>query len=285
MLHKTSKFQLYSELILLLSLGKMDFFGRHIYMTWQIMKSMFWNLVVFVPSLVAFASAFHCFLINNVVFEGPIASLLKTFEMLLGEVDFSDNFLYDNVDETEGANHSVQLMLIIFIIYGILIIMNLIVALMVDKTDAAEAEIILATQRIEEISSMADLINILPTKCFTEKGNKYSPNLVCISATPKEVRNSFFGKIRRKWKLKDHHGGLNSTCTEIRSFETVFKFYPRSYLVKDTIEMLKTKLQNKEVLMKEVKSIQEKTEERLKELVSSAESAEKNADGDYITEW
>ena len=147
--------------------------------------------------------------------------------------------------------------------------MNLIVALMVDKTDAAEAEIILATQRIEEISSMADLMNILPTKCFTE----ISPNLVCISATPKEVRNSFFGKIHRQWKLKDHHGG--STCTEIRSFETVFKFYPRSYLVKDTIEMLKTKLQNKEVLMKEVKSIQEKTEERLKELVSSA-------DGDYI---
>ena len=252
----------------------MDFFGRHIYMTWQIMKSMFWNLIVFVPSLVAFASAFHCFLINNDVFEGPIASLLKTFEMLLGEVDFSDNFLYDNVKETEGANHSVQLMLIIFIIYGILIIMNLIVALMVDKTDAAEAEIILATQRIEEISSMADLINILPTKCFTDQGNKYSMyrGTVCISAAPKDIRNSFFGKLRRKWKLKDHHGGLNSTCTEIRSFETVFKFYPRSYLVKDTVEMLKAKLKNKEVLMKEVKQIQEKTEERLKELVSSADS-------------
>ena len=260
----------------------MDFFGRHIYMTWQIMKSMFWNLVVFVPSLVAFASAFHCFLINNEVFEGPIASLLKTFEMLLGEVDFSDNFLYDNVKDTEGANHSVQIMLIIFIIYGILIIMNLIVALMVDKTDAAEAEIILATQRIEEISSMADLINILPTKCFPEKGNKCSPNLVCISATPKKVRNSFFGKIHRKWKLKDHNGGPNSACTEFRSFETVFKFYPRSYLVKDTVEMLKAKLQSKEVLMKEVKQIQEKTEERLKELVFSAESAEKNADGEYI---
>ena len=256
-------------------LGKMDFFGRHIYMTWQIMKSMFWNLVVFVPSLVAFASAFHCFLINNEVFEGPIASLLKTFEMLLGEVDFSDNFLYDNVKETEGANHSVQLMLIIFIVYGILIIMNLIVALMVDKTDAAEAEIILATERIEEISSMADLIHILPTKCFGKNGNKYGSNLVCISATPKEDRNSFFGKLRRKWKLKNHHGGLYSSCAEIRNYEKVFKFYPRSYLVKDTVEMLKTKLQNKEVLMKEVKSIQDKTENRLRELVYSA-------DGNYI---
>ena len=257
----------------------MDFFGRHIYMTWQIMKSMFWNLAVFIPSLVAFASAFHCFLINNDVFEGPIASLLKTFEMLLGEVDFSDNFLYDNVKETEGANHSVQIMLIIFIIYGILIIMNLIVALMVDKTDAAEAEIILAKQRIEEISSMADLINIFSTKCFTEQGIH---NLVCISAISKEDQNGFLGKLARKWKLKDHHGGINSTCTEIRSFERLIKFYPRSYLVKETVEMLKTKLQNKEVLMKEVKSIQEKTEERLKELVFSADRVF-SADSEYIT--
>ena len=78
-------------------LGKMDFFGRHIYMSWQIMRSMFLNLAVFIPSLIAFASAFHCFLINNEIFEGPIASVLKTFEMLLGEVDFAGNFLYDNV--------------------------------------------------------------------------------------------------------------------------------------------------------------------------------------------
>ena len=35
--------------------------------------------------------------------------------------------------------------------------MNLVVALMITKSDEAESEIILATQRIEEISSMADI--------------------------------------------------------------------------------------------------------------------------------
>ena len=259
-------------------LGKMDIFGIHIYMSWQIMKSMFLNLAVFIPSLVAFASAFHCFLINNPVFEGSVASVLKTFEMLLGEVDFSDNFLYDNVSATQGANYSVQTMLVFFIIYGILIIMNLIVALMVNKMNVAEAEIILAQQRIEEISSMADmghLFNLFRKHCFSQQENAHGPNMVCITTTSKQERNGFFKKLYRKWTLKEHGGSTNSACKEVRRFERLIKFCPRSRLVKETVEMLKTKIKSKDDLMKEVKDIQEKTEERLKELVSSA-------DGDYI---
>ena len=257
-------------------LGKMDVFGIHIYMSWQIMRSMFLNLAVFIPSLVAFASAFHCFLINNPVFEGSVASVLKTFEMLLGEVDFSDNFLYDNVSATEGANHSVQIMLVFFIIYGILIIMNLIVALMVNKMNVAEAEIILAQQRIEEISSMADmghLFDLFRKHCSSQQENPHGPSMVCITAASKQERNGCFKKLHRKWKLKEHGG---SCCKEVRRFERLIKFYPRSRLVKETVEMLKNKIKNKDDLMKEVKDIQEKTEERLKKLVSSA-------DGDYIT--
>ena len=190
-----SLFLAWSDLTIFM--GKMDFFGRHIYMTWQIMRSMFLNLVVFVPTLLAFASAFHCFLINNEVFEGPMASVLKTFEMFLGEVDFSDNFLYDKVKDTNGANLSVQLMLVIFIIYGILIIMNLIVALMVAKMDVAEAEITLAQQRIEEISSMADISSLIKTfrKQFFNSSHydEDTPNLVCIEAMPKDEKESCFG--------------------------------------------------------------------------------------------
>ena len=258
-------------------LGKMDVFGIHIYMSWQIMRSMFLNLAVFIPSLVAFASAFHCFLINNPVFEGSVASLLKTFEMLLGEVDFSDNFLYDNVTATGGANHSAQIMLVFFIIYGILIIMNLIVALMVNKMNVAEAEIILAHQRIEEISSMADmgnLFNLFRKHCFSRQENAHGPSLVCITATAKQERNGCCKKLHRKWKLKEHGGSTSSACKEVRRFERLIKFCPRSRLVKETVEMLKTKIKSKDDLMKEVKDIQDKSEKRLHQLVYMA-------DGDY----
>ena len=257
-------------------LGKMDVFGIHIYMSWQIMRSVFLNLAVFIPSLVAFAFAFHCFLINNPVFEGSVASVLKTFEMLLGEVDFSDNFLYDNVKEIKGANHSVQIMLVFFIIYGILIIMNLIVALMVNKMNVAEAEIILAQQRIEEISSMADmghLFDLFRNYCSSQQKNTHGPNMVCITATSKQERNGCFKKLHRKWKLKEH-GGSTNCCKKVRRFERLIKFYPRSRLVKETVEMLKTKIKSKDDLMKEVKEIQDKSEEKLRQLVYMA-------DGDY----
>ena len=54
--------------------------------------------------------------------------------------------------------------------------MNLIVALMVSKMDTAEAEVILAKQRIEEISSMADitsLLGICVSKKFYTRSRKY----------------------------------------------------------------------------------------------------------------
>ena len=53
--------------------------------------------------------------------------------------------------------------------------MNLIVALMVSKMDTAEAEVILAKQRIEEISSMADITSLLGicVSNFYSRSRKY----------------------------------------------------------------------------------------------------------------
>ena len=45
----------------------------------------------------AFATGFHCFLSYNPVFEGSVSSVIKVLTMVLGEYDFEDNFLYDNV--------------------------------------------------------------------------------------------------------------------------------------------------------------------------------------------
>ena len=69
-------------------------------------------MVVYIPVMIAFASAFHCFLCFNDVFEGPATSLLKVLTMILGEFDFEDNFVYLNVKEKHGSNISVQFLLI-----------------------------------------------------------------------------------------------------------------------------------------------------------------------------
>ena len=157
--------------------------------------------------------------------------------------------------------------------------MNLIVALMVAKMDVAEAEITLAQQRIEEISSMADISSLIKTfrKQFFNSSHydEDTPNLVCIEAMPKDEKESCFGKFYRSWILKEH-GNSGSNCREIRKFERLVKFYPRNYLVRQTVEMLRNKEKNKEKLMKEVKKIQKETQERVNKLISIVE-------GDYIS--
>ena len=116
-----------------------------------------------------------------------MSSVLKTFEMVLGEIDFGGNFLYENVKMEDGANHSAQILLVFFIVYGTLIIMNLLVALMVNKMDERKSEIILAKQRIEEISSMADITSLICTCCrkFSSIPKIEYSNKVCITALPK----------------------------------------------------------------------------------------------------
>ena len=89
-------------------LGRFDIFGGNIYTTWRIAKNVFWPVMVYIPSIMAFGTAFHCFLSHNAVFEGPVSSIIKVLTMVLGEYDFEDNFLYDRVKVTNDSYISVQ---------------------------------------------------------------------------------------------------------------------------------------------------------------------------------
>ena len=65
-------------------------------------------MVVYIPPIMAFGTAFHCFLSHNKVFEGSVSSIIRVFTMMLGEYEFDDNFLYDSVKENHDNYISVQ---------------------------------------------------------------------------------------------------------------------------------------------------------------------------------
>ena len=89
-------------------LGRFNLFGGNIYTTWRVAKNVFWPVMVYIPSIMAFSTAFHCFLSHNPVFEGSVSSVFKVLTMVLGEYDFEDNFLYDQVKVTNDGYISVQ---------------------------------------------------------------------------------------------------------------------------------------------------------------------------------
>ena len=64
--------------------------------------------------------------------------------MVLGEFEFETHFTYDLVDESHGQNGSVQIMFVLFVIYGGIIMMNLIMAtIVVNQRDASDSDLIL----------------------------------------------------------------------------------------------------------------------------------------------
>ena len=85
-----------------------DFFGERIYWSWAVAKNVTTSIIAFIPTVIAFSAAFHCFLSQNDIFEGSVSSGLKTLTMMLGEFEFKDNFMYDEVKKFNGSNISVQ---------------------------------------------------------------------------------------------------------------------------------------------------------------------------------
>ena len=85
-----------------------DFFGERIYWSWAVARNVTTSIIAFIPTVIAFSAAFHCFLSQNDIFEGSVSSGLKTLTMMLGEFEFKDNFMYDEVAKVNGSNISVQ---------------------------------------------------------------------------------------------------------------------------------------------------------------------------------
>ena len=81
-------------------------------MSMGVMKAVAKNILIYIPSLMAFSSAFHCFLFGDEVFHSWVSSALKVLTMMIGEYDFDSHFVYSAVKENGGRNISIQVMLV-----------------------------------------------------------------------------------------------------------------------------------------------------------------------------
>ena len=262
-------------------LGRFDIFGKHIYRSWYVMKNVAMSLMVYVPIIVAFACAFHVFLIYNEIFQGSVASILKVLTMILGEFDFEGNFVYDKVDKINGSNWSVQILLIMFIFYGSFITMNLITAwIVINQRNANETEVILAKQRIEEISGQTRLTTILSV--FFKIGNNDLPSKLCIHPIEKSESVSFRKKIwlnLKSWLDDDNSGKLcmikehcdleNGTCKNLSR-----NVPSHTRAIGSTIKMLGAKKEKQLELIKTIKEIHQNTEKDLKTLLLEGKQVE-----------
>ena len=233
------------------------------------MKNVAWSMTVYIPILLAFASAFHCFLKNDWIFEGTMASVLKVLTMYLGEFNFEGHFVHDRVNQNNGSQISAQIMFIMFFIYGSVIIVNLITAwIVVNQKDASDTDVILAKQRIQEISGIS---NKAFNSCSGQKDDSMNvpPTLLISSSEGSKDSRVFFRVISglKKWFLDfsfDSHMITASALWEIEtddlraSMKKQIPPYVSISLIDLTIKRLEMKQKKRLELRECIKQIQDK---------------------------
>ena len=157
-----------------------------------------------------------------------------------------------------------------FILYGSLIIMNIIVALMVNQLSNVQAEIILAKQRIQEITALTASVWSRKNQASNniENGQDNTGTLqkiVCISSSPNENKwyspglydilslDDFYRKVRsgKKWEICNHKG--SSYCEPCKIYS---KYQIPEYLIKLTLAQLEEKRKDRTELMDHIKTVQ-----------------------------
>eukprot|EP00093_Oithona_nana_P000756 00756.XXX_1254_2264_1 [CDS] Oithona nana genome sequencing. len=145
-------------------LGRFGIIGEYVYIVFNVTKILLRCLIVYVPTLIAFTFGFSMLLHSNPAFESWISASLKVLTMMLGELEFGDHFIYHEVQEIGGRNHSVQLMYLLFVLMVAVIIMNLVVAMTISATNELrhESEIIQVKKKVKDIVTAG---NVDKTEC------------------------------------------------------------------------------------------------------------------------
>ena len=81
----------WSEFALLI--GRFPVFGIYIYLSLGVLHTLIIFFFVYLPVLIAFTLTFHLLLPSKDVFTNLGTSLLKVMAMMIGELEYSDQFL------------------------------------------------------------------------------------------------------------------------------------------------------------------------------------------------
>ena len=175
---------------LLLYLGRFQIFGEIIYMSFDCAKTMTLCILTYSPSFFAFSFGFYVLLHSNENFSGYVRASINVMSMMVDELNYVDNFDYNSVDEIGGRNVSVQIMFVAFMICMSMIVMNLFLAVTVNKTEnlADRSRMIFAQRKIIHLIGARKCFLIFKSciECFAKVTHRI-PLLKRITSVPDSI--------------------------------------------------------------------------------------------------
>ncbi|KAK3893875.1 hypothetical protein Pcinc_002317 [Petrolisthes cinctipes] len=167
---------------LLLYIRVFNFFGIYVIMFTEILTTFISFFVVFFFFIIAFAFSFYTVLSKEYSFRTPAHSLLRTSVMMIGEINYSDVF------DKEGAPleypEVTYVLLVAFLVFMSILIMNLLVGLAVDDIKAVQEQAMLQklamqTQLVLETEMVVP--EMVRRRCYVRKlttGTTRAPGLL-----------------------------------------------------------------------------------------------------------
>ena len=176
--HLASWMVFFAWLDITLLLGEVDRIGECVYMSIDVMKNMLLCFSIYVPSLLGFSYGFYILINPTESFNSWFGAMVKVMAMSIGELDYTTNFDYHTLDRVGGKNFSSQVMIICFIFTIALVMMNVLLAVTLSKTEDLEnkSKIMQSERMVKEIaiSQMKHLRNCFSWCKWGRKEFKFS---------------------------------------------------------------------------------------------------------------
>ena len=132
---------------LLSLIRKMPFFGIYVVMFTDVFRTFLKVSGVVLLFIISFSLGFYALLENQPYFNDWGLSIIKTFVMSIGELEY-DNLFFDNAKYNDGIvmvpyENTTRLLFLFFVVIMPIIIMNLLVGLAVDDIKTVQENAVL----------------------------------------------------------------------------------------------------------------------------------------------
>ncbi|KAM7123377.1 transient receptor potential cation channel subfamily A member 1 isoform 2-T2 [Ciconia maguari] len=237
----------------LLYLQRFENYGIYVVMFWEILRTLIRIAVVFFFLILAFGLSFFVLLGSQQTYSTPLLSVMKTFAMMLGDINYHDAFLDPLLSNELPYPFLSYTVLIIFTLLIPILLMNLLIGLAVG--DIAEVQKYAALKRIAmQVNLHTNLEKKLPF-WFLSRVDQES-----ITVYPNRPRYCGFMSVFQ------YCFGCEDSTTDAQSTDTTLE-----------LEVLKQKYR-----LKDISTLLEKQHDLIKliiqkmEIVSEAEDEDSN---------
>ncbi|XP_043922215.1 transient receptor potential cation channel subfamily A member 1-like [Protopterus annectens] len=273
----------------LLYLQRFENFGIYVVMFWEILRTLLHIALLFFFLVLAFAFTFFALLNNQTAYSTPYLSLMQTFAMMLGDINYHDSFLIPITEKKMPYPYMSFAVLILFMLLIPILLMNLLIGLAVG--DIAEVQRNASIKRMAmQVSLHTNLERKLPYWYLTQvdqRTKKVYPNRKRVSGPLVMLSHVVCSGNRFSCCLSSSVEFLEPLLLVFVSFLQWFSMMSESANEQkcsrdSSLSAFEVELQKQKYRLKDISAILRKQHELIKliiqkmEIVTEAEEADEN---------